>query len=63
MKPGQKAWKKQDYYPVRVDKLEHINKIEIIVRINKAKFVVVDFICHRGDVFFETGYALGLSIF
>jgi len=52
------------YDPIRVDRVEHINKIddEIIRQINASKFVVADFTGHRGGVYFEAGYALGLGI-
>ena len=52
------------YNPIRVDQQEHINKIddEIIARINSSAFVVADFSGHRGGVYFEAGYALGLGL-
>ncbi len=52
------------YEPVRVDKSEHINRIddEIIAQIKTADFVVADFTGHKGGVYFEAGYALGLNI-
>lgn len=52
------------YAPIRMDRVEHINKIddEIIRQINASKFVVADFTGHRGGVYFEAGYALGLGI-
>lgn len=52
------------YEPVRMDRVEHINRIddEIIRQINSAKFVVADFTGHRGGVYFETGYALGIGL-
>ena len=52
------------YEPVRVDQLEHINRIddEIIARIKNARFVVADFTDHRGGVYFEAGFALGLGL-
>jgi len=55
---------KAGYDPIRVDRVEHINKIddEIIRQINASKFVVADFTGHRGGVYFEAGYALGLGI-
>ena len=56
------------YDPVRVDKQEHVNKIddEIIAEIRRAKFVVADF-THgdggaRGGVYYEAGFAHGLGI-
>lgn len=52
------------YDPVRIDRVEHINKIddEIIRQINASRFVVADFSGHRGGVYFEAGYALGKSL-
>ena len=52
------------YDPVRMDQIEHINRIddEIIRQINSSKFVVADFTGHRGGVYFEAGYALGIGI-
>ena len=52
------------YNPVRIDRVEHINRIddEIIARINASRFVVADFTGHRGGVYFEAGYALGLNL-
>jgi nucleoside 2-deoxyribosyltransferase len=52
------------YNPIRIDRQEHINKIddEIIALINSSAFVVADFSGHRGGVYFEAGYALGLGL-
>lgn len=52
------------YEPVRMDRIEHINRIddEIINQINSSRFVVADFTGHRGGVYFEAGYALGIGI-
>jgi len=52
------------YEPVRMDRIEHINRIddEIINQINSAKFVIADFTGHRGGVYFEAGYALGIGL-
>lgn len=52
------------YEPVRMDQLEHINRIddEIINQINTSKFVVADFTGHRSGVYFEAGYALGSGL-
>jgi nucleoside 2-deoxyribosyltransferase/ribosomal protein S27E len=51
------------YEPVRIDKVEHNNKIddEIIANIRESKFVIADFTGHRGGVYFEAGYAMGLG--
>lgn len=52
------------YDPLRMDRLEHINRIddEIIKQINSSKFVVADFTAHKGGVYFEAGYAMGLGL-
>jgi DNA-binding MarR family transcriptional regulator len=57
------AVKEAGYEPVRIDKVEHNNKIddEIIVKIKQSKFVIADFTGHRGGVYFEAGYAMGLG--
>lgn len=51
------------YRPVRVDQVEHINRIddEIIAQIKASRFVVADFTDHRGGVYFEAGFAMGLD--
>lgn len=58
------AIKKCEYEPIRIDKKEHINKIddEIIAEIRKSKFLVADFTGNRGGVYFEAGFAMGLNI-
>jgi len=52
------------YEPVRMDHVEHVNRIddEIIRQINFSKFIVADFTGHRGGVYFEAGYALGIGL-
>ena len=52
------------YDPVRIDRVEHINRIddEIIAHIKSASFVVADFTGHRGGVYFEAGFAYGLDL-
>lgn len=52
------------YVPVVVDTVEHVNKIddEIVAQIRKARFLVADFTGHRGGVYFEAGFALGLGM-
>ena len=51
------------YEPIRVDFEEHNEKIcdRIIADIRKSKFVVCDFTGHRGGVYFEAGFAMGLD--
>jgi nucleoside 2-deoxyribosyltransferase len=60
----QLALVKSGYEPTRMDKVEHINRIddEIINQINTSRFVVADFTGHRGGVYFEAGYAMGLGL-
>lgn len=52
------------YDPLRVDQVEHTNRIddEIIAQIKASRFVVADFTGHRGGVYFEAGFALGLAM-
>lgn len=52
------------YEPKRVDKEEHVNKIddEIVSLIRQSKFIVADYTGQRGGVYFESGFALGLNI-
>lgn len=52
------------YKALRVDKLEHNNKIcdQIIAEIKRSKFLVADFSGERGGVYFEAGYAHGIGI-
>lgn len=52
------------YNPLRIDKVEHVNRIddEIVRQINASRFVIADFTGHRGGVYFEAGYALGKDI-
>jgi nucleoside 2-deoxyribosyltransferase/predicted RNA-binding Zn-ribbon protein involved in translation (DUF1610 family) len=52
------------YDPVRVDGIEHSEKIDdrIIAEIRRSRFVVADFTGHRGGVYFEAGFALGLNL-
>ena len=56
------------YEPVRIDRKEHVNKIddEIVAEIRRSRFVVADF-THgdtgaRGGVYYEAGFAHGLDI-
>lgn len=56
------------YDPLRIDKKQHVNKIddEIVGEIRRSRFLVADFTCEpgrvRGGVYFEAGFAMGLSI-
>src|SRR5262249_3741223 len=60
----QKAIENAGYDAVVVDRVEHINKIddEIVAQIRKARFLVADLTGHRGGVYFEAGFALGLGL-
>ena len=56
------------YEAVRIDRKEHVNKIddEIIAEIRRSRFVVADF-THgrggmRGGVYYEAGFAHGMDI-
>lgn len=66
-----KAWKAIErgiddsgYQPLRIDQRQHNNKIddEIVAAIRGSRFVVSDFTGHRGGVYFEAGFAMGLGI-
>lgn len=52
------------YSPLRIDTKEHTNKIddEIVAEIRRSRFLVADFTGHRGGVYFEAGFAMGLNI-
>ncbi|MCK6478654.1 MAG: hypothetical protein L6R43_00475 [Planctomycetes bacterium] len=52
------------YEPIRVDRVEHNNKIcdLIIAELKRSRLVVADFTFNRGGVYFEAGYALGLGV-
>jgi nucleoside 2-deoxyribosyltransferase len=56
------------YKPLRIDKKEHINKIddEIVAEIRRSRFLIADFTSDlgspRGGVYFEAGYALALGM-
>ena len=62
------AIKEAGYEAKRIDRKEHINKIddEIIAEIRRSRFLVADFTqgCDgaRGGVYFEAGFAHGLGI-
>ena len=58
------AIEKAKYTTFRIDNKEHVNKIddEIIAEIKRSRFLVADFTGHRGGVYFEAGFAMGLGI-
>lgn len=49
---------------LRIDRKDHNNKIddEIVAEIRRSRFLVADFTDHRGGVYFEAGFALGLGL-
>ena len=51
------------YKPLRIDLREHGNHIddEIVAGIRSSKFLVADLTGHRGGVYWEAGFAFGLS--
>ncbi len=62
------AIKDAGYEPIRIDQIDHNNKIDdkIIAEIRRSRFVVADF-THgndgaRGGVYYEAGFAHGLGI-
>lgn len=52
------------YSPIRVDLLEHNEKIDdlIVAEIRRSSLLVADFTGGRGGVYFEAGLAMGLGI-
>jgi hypothetical protein len=52
------------YQPLRIDRTEHNNRIddEILASIKRSRFLVADFTSHRGGIYFEAGYALGMGL-
>ena len=58
-----KAIKDGGYEPLRIDLVEHNDKIceRIFVEIGKSAFVVADVTGQRGGVYFEAGCAIGLG--
>lgn len=58
------ALKKVGYNPVRIDSIEHNDKIDdkIISEIKRSGILIADFTGQRGGVYFEAGYAMGIGI-
>jgi hypothetical protein len=58
-----RAIEKAGYDPLRVDKHEHVNRIddEIIGQIKRSRFMIADFTGQRYGVYFEAGMMLGLG--
>jgi nucleoside 2-deoxyribosyltransferase len=59
-----KAIEAAGYTPIRIDNVEHANKIcdEIIVEIRRSRFVVADFTGQRNGVYYEAGFARALNL-
>jgi hypothetical protein len=50
------------YRAVRIDKTEHVNRIdEIIAQLKQSRFVVADFTGQRAGVYYEAGFMHGLG--
>ena len=63
------AIREAGYKPMRIDRHDHINKIddEIVAEIRRSRFVVADFTSQSGDqprggVYYEAGFAHGLNL-
>ena len=58
------ALKQAGYNPIRIDWIEHNEKIcdRIIAEIRKSGLLVADVTGHRENVYFEVGFAMGLGI-
>jgi nucleoside 2-deoxyribosyltransferase len=54
---------KAGYRPLRIDRHEHVNRIddEIIGQIRRSRFMVADFTGQRHGVYFEAGFMMGLG--
>jgi nucleoside 2-deoxyribosyltransferase len=52
------------FKPYRVDQKEHNEKVDdlIISEIRRSGLLIADFTGHRGGVYFEAGFAMGLGI-
>lgn len=53
-----------NYVVVNQDNVEHNKSIndEIIVKLKSSRIVIADFTHHRNSVYFESGFAMGMSI-
>jgi nucleoside 2-deoxyribosyltransferase len=58
------AVEKTKYKLVRIDRVEHIDKIDdrIIAEIKSSKFLIADLTGHRNGVYYEAGFAQGHNI-
>jgi hypothetical protein len=52
------------FQPFRIDNKDYVGGIsdEIMAEIRRSRFVVADYTGHRGGVYFEAGFALGLGL-
>ena len=52
------------YKPTRIDQEDYIGGVmdQIVVKIRESRFVVADFTGNRGGVYYEAGFAFGLSL-
>jgi hypothetical protein len=59
-----KAAQDTGYESLTIGQKEHTDKIcdQIISEIRRSKFLIADFTGHRGGVYFEAGFALGLGL-
>jgi len=57
------AIEKAGYRPIRVDKEQHIDRIDakIVADIKDSNFLIADVTGQRAGVYFEAGYAIGLN--
>jgi len=57
------AIERAGFAPMLIKNKQHANKIddEIIAEIRRSAFLVADFTGHRQNVYFETGFAIGLA--
>lgn len=60
----QLAIKDCGFEPIRVDKVEHNEKIcdRILAEIRRSRFLVADFTLHRKGVYFEAGFATAIGL-
>lgn len=58
------AIRRAGYDPLRMDRLEHLGRIDdrIMVEIRRSRFLVADLTGHRGGVYYEAGFAMGLGL-
>ena len=59
-----KPLKDLGFNPIRVDKIEHNDRIDHVIfdLIRRSRFVVADFTGNRAGVYYESGFASGLGL-